>query len=107
MGKDGVVGKYLDLVKKIAKGKEDNTFSGTEDLEGKSEDEIMQVFVVARNSRKLASIKEEVNNKWRCMKNIFALSTQTIKPRFEMRLNQGPIELADSDVESEDNEDDI
>jgi hypothetical protein len=38
MDKDGPLGKHLDLVKLIAKGKADNTFSAV--LEGKSEDEI-------------------------------------------------------------------
>jgi hypothetical protein len=44
MSKEGLVGQYLDMVKRIAKGKEVNTFDGV-DLTDKTEDEILQEFV--------------------------------------------------------------
>jgi hypothetical protein len=42
-----------------------------------------------------------VNEKWQKMKNIFALSANTIRSRYEERLNMGPSELIDSDEEGE------
>jgi hypothetical protein len=104
MDKDGPLGKHLDLVKLIAKGKADNTFSAV--LEGKSEDEILQEFVRASESSKNQEIAEQVANKWRRMENIFESVVTEIAPRFAKLMNKEPVEEEeDSDSEDEDEAD--
>lgn len=97
--KDGILGKHLDDVKLIAKGKAVNTFSA--DLEGKSEDEILQVFVLAGESSKVAEMQDQVANQWRRMENIFEARARDIAPRYQKLMHLPPVD----DNEDETSED--
>eukprot|EP00956_Cyclotella_meneghiniana_P042848 scaffold249333_cov87-Cyclotella_meneghiniana.AAC.1 len=82
----GIIGKYLDLVKLIAKGKAENTFD---------------VFVCADKSAKLAQLQDEVANQWRRMEDIFNSAASTISPRYQKLLNQPPRDISNESDEEE------
>ena len=99
MSKDGILGKHLTQVKKIASGKEDNIFDV--DLTNKIEDEILQVFVRADKSSKLQDMESLVADKWQKMENIYHLRANEIAPRYKKLMYKDPVEL---EGESDDEE---
>ena len=95
----GIIGKYLDLVKLIAKGKAENTFDVN--LDDMTENEILQVFVCADKSAKLAQLQDEVANQWKRMEDIFNSAASTISPRYQKLLNQPPRDISNESDEEE------
>ena len=101
--KGGILGQYLDLIKLIAKGKAENTFDV--ELDNMNENEILQVFVCAEKSAKIAQLQEDVANQWKIMEDIFHSAANTMSPRFEKLLTQMPRDISnESDDEEVDNE---
>eukprot|EP00956_Cyclotella_meneghiniana_P021076 scaffold37956_cov48-Cyclotella_meneghiniana.AAC.1 len=90
MAKDGILGRHLNEVRLIAQGKADNTFSA--ELADKTEDEILQVFVCADGSSKMAETQDTVANKWRKMENIYQSAATEIAPRFLKMMSGSPVE---------------
>jgi hypothetical protein len=99
MAKDGVLGKYIELVKMIAKGKADNIFSA--DLEGLNEDQILEVFVCAKNSTKLKELQDEVSDKWKKMEDIYHSAAYKIGDRYLKLMQKNPEEVAEEPDDEE------
>jgi hypothetical protein len=99
MSKDGILGKHLALVKRIATGKEENVYDV--DLTNKSEDEILQVFVRADKSTKLQEMQNQVADKWKKMEDIYNLSAAEIAPKYHKLMYQEPVELEDTEDTSD------
>ena len=100
MAKDGILGRHLNEVRLIAQGKADNTFSA--ELADKTEDEILQVFVCADGSSKMAETQDAVANKWRKMENIYHSAATEIAPRFLKIMNGSPEQNNNSESDGND-----
>ena len=100
MAKEGVLGRHLNEVRLIAQGKADNTFSA--ELADKTEDEILQVFVCADGSSKMAETQDAVANKWRKMENIYHSAATEIAPRFLKIMNGSPEQNNNSESDGND-----
>ena len=61
-------------------------------LADKTEDEILQVFVCADGSSKMAETQDTVANKWRKMENIYQSAATEIAPRFLKMMSGSPVE---------------
>ena len=81
MKKGGVLGKYLDLVKKIAKEPSLNSLTN-DDLSDKSEDEILKIFVRADKSSRLAAVQQKIDNERKLLRNVFEVAAKEISPYY-------------------------
>lgn len=87
MKKGGVVGDYLDRVKKIAKDPSLNDLTD-EDLSEMSEDDILKYFVHADKSTKLHEIEEQIENKRALINSLFRVAAKEISPHYKKLLEK-------------------
>lgn len=87
MKKGGVVGDYLDLVKKIAKDPSQNSLTD-DDLSEMSEDEIYKYFVHADKSIRLQEIQQNIDDHRKLLRNVFRVAAKEISPYYKKMLDQ-------------------
>ena len=94
MKKDGVIGEYLDLVKKIAKDPSLNSLTD-EDLSEKSEDEILKYFVHADKSIRLQEIQQKIEDHRKLLHSVFRVAAREISPYYKKLLDQSSTQGSD------------
>ncbi len=94
MKKDGVIGEYLDLVKKIAKDPSLNSLTD-EDLSEKSEDEILKYFVHADKSIRLQEIQQKIEDHRKLLHSVFRVAAKEISPYYKKLLDKSSTQGSD------------
>ena len=99
------------MIVKISKGKAENTLTD-DDVSNMSSHEILQLFVHANKSLKLAEMKKAIEEKCALVRNVFNLAGTTISRRYEkLRITKEQVDdetwaNEDDGADDEDNDDD-